>query len=400
VLGTAPRLVYGRYVSRGFYLFAIVGFATLVRPSVTFSQSSGWGDPIAAPTKPESAPPATEPESGGPAPEPSAEPSSAAPNPDWAADEPPTQFEERSTKNPDWVDEDEPPPLGPQTRRAWDYYDTRYANRSLTMPRGMMRGTFDTVIGRRTEGSQAVNGQPFGPTGTISTMNFGAAVSLAKDFEVGFSRYRMGSFPDISVYPGFGFGGEGLVAFSMSPEVKFGDIPLYARFQAFESDVVKLAIDAVFRIPVRTDFGFLGGVPLRFIIREQLAIDTGIQFDVDSNSQGPSIWSINFPFNFVGNVTDRFFLKLNSGISLFDLSQTIRTATSGLIQGPFYFIPLGAGAGYTAKAGSAMMDIFATFHFPALYGFTSRASDVNSETWQVTIGVNIYSPVLFKGSAL
>ena len=35
-----------------------------------------------------------------------------------------------------------------------------------------------------------------------------------------------------------------------------------------------------------------------------------------------------------------------------------------------------------------------------LYGFTTRASEVNAETWAVTIGFNIYSPVLFKGSAL
>jgi len=46
------------------------------------------------------------------------------------------------------------------------------------------------------------------------------------------------------------------------------------------------------------------------------------------------------------------------------------------------------------------MDIFASFRFPALYGFTTRASELNAETWQVTIGFNIYSPVLFKGSAL
>jgi hypothetical protein len=393
----AAGLVYGRSVCRAFCLFAIVGLAVVVRPAVTFSQSSGWGEPIAAPAKPAplpSSPPAPRPE---PAPPP-AEPARPAPNPDWG-DQPPTEREERSAKNPDWVDADEAPQLGPRTRRAWDHYDIRYANRSLTMPRGMMRGTFDTVVGRRTEDPQGLSQEPFGPTGTISTMSFGVAAALAENFEIGFSRYRMGSFPGVRVYPAFGFGDEGLIAFSMSPEVKFGDIPLYARVQAFESDVVKLGIDAVFRIPIRTEFGFLGGIPLRFIIQEQFAFDTGLQFAVDSNPQGPAVWSINFPFNFVANVTDRFFLNLSSGISLFDLSHTIRTATSGLTQGPFYFIPLGFGPGYTAKAGPTMMDIFASFRFPALYGFTSRASQVNTETWQVIIGLNIYSPVLFKGSA-
>jgi len=373
----------------------VVCVACFVQPTLTFAQSDGWGAPIAAPAKPEPSPPPQP----APAPKPppaTQAPVNAAPNPDWA-DEAPTEDEERSPQNPDWVDETEAPSLGPRTRRASAHYDVRYANRSLTMPRGMMRGTFDTVAGRRTEDPQGLEDVPFGPTGTVSTMNFGVAMSLADNFEIGFSRYRLGSFPGVSVFPDFGFGDQGLIAFSMSPDVKFGDIPLYARYQVFESDVVKVAIDAVFRIPVRTEFGFLAGIPLRFIIDERFAFDTGMQLTVDSNPQGQSIWSIDFPFNFVANATDRFFLKLNSGIDLFDLSHTVRTATSGLVQGPFYFIPLGFTAGYTLDAGSTMMDVFASFGFPALYGFTSRASQVTTETWQVTIALNIYSPVLFKG---
>ncbi|MBW2210798.1 MAG: hypothetical protein JRG67_07090 [Deltaproteobacteria bacterium] len=382
----------GGIVRKAFHLFSCVSLAVLALPTLTFAQSGGWGEPIAAPATPEPPPPPPQPE---PAPraEP-AEPGRAEPNPEWA-DAPPTEYEERSPTNPDWVEESEAPPIGTQKRNASEFYDLRYANRSLTMPRGMMRGTFDTVLGRRPD-----DGQPFGATGTISTMNFGVGITLADDFEIGFSRYRTGSFPGVSVFPNFGFGGEGLITFSMSPQAKFGDIPFYARFEAFESDVVKLGIDAVFRIPSRTEFGFLAGIPLRFIIHEQFAFDTGAEFVVDNNPQGPSIWSLNIPFNFVANATERFFLKLNSGMNMFDLGHTVRTATSGLIQGPFYFIPLGLGAGYTADAGSAMMDIFASFRFPTFYGFTTRQSDLDAETWQVTIGLNIYSPVLFKGSAL
>jgi hypothetical protein len=364
----------GGLVCRAFCLFSLVGLVTLGQPVVTFAQSGGWGEPIAAPAEPE--------------------PARTEPNPEWA-DAPPTEYEERSPQNPDWVEETEPPPVGTRRPRASESYDPRYANRNLTMPRGMMRGTFDTVVGRRKD-----DGQPFGTTGTISTMNFGVGITLANDFEIGFSRYRMGSFPGVSVFPNFGFGGEGLITFSMSPEAKFGDIPFYARFEAYENDVVKLGIDAVFRIPSRTEFGFLGGIPLRFIIHEQFAFDTGMEFVVDNNPQGPSIWSLNIPFNFIANATDRFFLKLNSGMNMFDLGHTVRTATSGLVQGPFYFIPLGFGAGYTVDAGTTMMDIFASFRFPTFYGFTTRASNLNAETWQVTIGLNFHSPVLFKGSAL
>jgi hypothetical protein len=82
------------------------------------------------------------------------------------------------------------------------------------------------------------------------------------------------------------------------------------------------------------------------------------------------------------------------------LSGTVSTATSGLIEGPFYFIPLGLRAGYTVEARATMMDLFVGFRFPTFYGFTSRDSSLTTEIWQVTIGLNVYSPILFKGSAL
>ena len=237
----------GGFVFRTLRFFSLLSLVALALPAVSSAQSGGWGKPIAAPADPEpptsSPEPNPEPSSPEPNPEPT-EPPRTEPNPEWA-DAPPTEYEERSSQNPDWVEETEPPPVGTLKPNASASYDARYANRNLTMPRGMMRGTFDTVVGRRSEDAQGLN-RPFGATGTISTMNFGVGITLADDFEIGFSRYRMGSFPGVSVFPNFGFGGEGLITFSMSPEAKFGDIPFYARFEAFENDVVKLGIDAVF----------------------------------------------------------------------------------------------------------------------------------------------------------
>jgi hypothetical protein len=186
----------------------------------------------------------------------------------------------------------------------------------------------------------------------------------------------------------------------MSPDAEFGDIPLYGRFEAFESEVVKLGIDAVFRIPTSTEFAFLGGMPLRFIVQEQFALDTGLSFTVNNNPQGPAIWTLELPLKFIANATDQFFVELMSGMSFFDLSHTIGTVTSGLLQGPFYFIPLGLGSGYSVKAGGTMFDIMAHFRFPTFYGFTSRDSELTTDLWQVIIGFNVYSPVLFRGSAL
>lgn len=304
----------------------------------------------------------------------------------------PTEGHAQAPKNPDWVEEPEAPPVGTQKRSAAELYDIRFANRSLVVPRGMIRGSFDTVVGRQ--------GRAAGPTDTVSTMSFGFAISLAQDFEIGFSRYRMGSFPDMNVLPTFGFGGEGLITFVLSPEAKFGDIPIYGRFQVIDRAVVKMAFDAVFRIPVRTPFGFVGGVPLRFIIQERFSFDSGVQLEVTDNRRGPAIWGMNIPFAFNANATDELFVQLLSGMNLFDLGQTIRTVTSGLVEGPFYLIPLGASVGYSFEGGRTMMDVFATFRFPSLYGFTTRSSNVNAETWQVIVGFNVHSPVLFAGSAL
>jgi hypothetical protein len=391
-----------RVVTRFWYFALSIGAVAMASSAACANaQSDGWGEPIAPPAKPEPPPPAPPPARSS-SPARTAPPSTNEPNPDWA-DLPPSEYEERSAQNPDWVEEAEPPPVGHMKRAASEFYDPRYANRDLTMPRGMMRGTFDTVVGRRVEEGlipEDPNQGPFGPTGTISTMNFGVAITLAQDFEIGFSRYRMGSFPSINVFPAFGFGGEGLITFSMSPEAKFGDIPFYARFQVLDRDTVKMAIDAVFRIPSRTSFGFLGGIPLRFIIQERFTFDTAFEMVVDDNPQGPSVWSLNVPLKFVANATDALFLEVGSGMTFFDLSQTIRTVTSGLIQGPFYLIPLGARVGYTVEARATMMDLFVSFRFPALYRFTTRANEVDAETWQVMVGFNVYSPILFKRGAL
>lgn len=392
-------MVYSTTVSNRWtaaFLLLSVCAPLLASPSLA---QSGWGEPLKPPApkepppRPSPPPPAVaEPDrDAGP-------PTDVTPNPDWA-DAPPTEYEERSPQNPDWVEEAEPPPVGDRPEPASEVYGIRYADRALTMPRGMMRGTFDTVIGRREQEPVGMF-EPFGDTGTISAMNLGVAISIADDIEVGFSRYRMGSYPPRGVFPNFGFGPSGLVSMLFAPDVKYGDIPFYARFQPLDNGVSQLAIDASFRIPSRTQFGFSMGVPLRFVVNDAYAFDTGATFDVEANANGPSIWSMEIPFSFVANVTDQLFLKVDSGMEFFDLSGTISAATSGLVNGPFYFIPLGVGGGYTIEAGSSMIDVFASFRFPTLYGFTSSASEVRTETWAVTVGLNVYSPVLFKGSAL
>ena len=138
-------MVYASTVTnRVIAAFSIATLCSLLSASGALGQA-GWGEPL-QPKAPKAQPAPPSP----PAPAPEPAPESVAPehteaSPDWA-DAPPTEYEERSPQNPDWVEEDEPPPVGDQPVSASAKYDIRYANRSLTMPRGMMRGTFDVVV--------------------------------------------------------------------------------------------------------------------------------------------------------------------------------------------------------------------------------------------------------------
>ena len=75
-----------------------------------------------------------------------------------------------------------------QSKRASDNYDLRYAARPLTMPKGMIRGTFDVSGLRLTL---------LGVSQMSWTLNFGVAIAPVKHLEIGFSRYRMGSLASI-----------------------------------------------------------------------------------------------------------------------------------------------------------------------------------------------------------
>ena len=260
---------------------------------------------------------------------------------------------------------------------AAEAYGLAYAGRGLVMPKGMVRGTFDLTLGKLFEGSD-----------TISTMNFGAAIAVVENLELGFSRYRMGSFPDLNTFfPGLGFGGEGLVAFFMSPDTSFGDIPFYARYRLIDGDVVELAVDFGVLFPTETEWGILAGVPVRFHAGDQVAIDTGAQLWVN-DAGGFNILSFGIPLSIVGNLTKHGFVKINTGVVILDLSHE-------LVDKPLYTIPFGFGGGFNFEAGSTMLDLFAAFRWPALGAFSDGTSESNGDYWTLTFGLNIYSPVLF-----
>jgi hypothetical protein len=268
-----------------------------------------------------------------------------------------------------------------------DAYGIRYATRKLVMPKGMIRGTFDVVIGDVVDDNTA-------------TINLGVAISPLNHLELGFSRYRMGSYPN----PDFlrALGGDGLipiiaedgdlVPFLATNGRAFGDMFAYVRAEVPDTSVVDVGFDLGFLIPTASEFGVLFGLPLRFHGGDVFAFDTGLMISVDNmGGAGGSFTSISLPWNVVLSVTDMVFVKLNSGMNALDVGDG----------GALKVFPFGFGVGVTTSSERLMSDIFAAFSWPLLgsvvpgFGFSDRSSETTTDFWTITLGVNFYSPVLF-----
>lgn len=260
------------------------------------------------------------------------------------------------------------------SKGASDNYGLAYAARSLTMPKGMIRGTFD-VSGLRLPA--------FVGSEIFWTLNFGIAIAPVNNLEIGFSRYRMGSFPGINSLDLLGLGGQGLISVFVSPETDFGDIPFYLRYQATEG-VADVAVEFRLRIPTFSELGIAFGVPLRLHAGDSVAIDTGFDLTYDDPG-GVDLVSIGFPLDLVVNPTSNLFFKIQSGVSLPDLTEAPTIAA----------FPLGFTLGGSAAAGPAMLDAFVAFRFPIFGAVGDGQSELTSDIWTITIGINVYSPVLF-----
>lgn len=261
-----------------------------------------------------------------------------------------------------------------QSKRASDNYGLTYAARSLTMPKGMIRGTFD-VSGLRLP--------VFAGSETIWTLNFGVAIAPVRNLEIGFSRYRMGSFPGVNSLDLLGLGGQGLISVFVSPETDFGDIPFYLRYQATEG-VADFALEFRVRLPTFSEVGIAVGLPLRLHAGDSVAIDTGFDLTYDDPG-GAGLLSIGFPLDLVVNPTSNVFFKIQSGVSLPAVDEEPTIAA----------FPLGFTVGGTAAAGSAMLDAFAMFRFPIFGAVGEGQRELTTDIWTITIGINVYSPVLF-----
>ncbi len=271
-----------------------------------------------------------------------------------------------------------------------DAYDVRYATRKLVMPRGMIRGTFDIVVGDLGDFSGSLLSD------RTTSLNFGVALSPARNFEIGFSRYRMGSYPNPDLFRAFG--GDGLIPIvaqggEIVPLLRtkgdvFGDMFLYTRLQIPDSKIVDVAFDLGFLLPTASEFGMLIGLPVRIHGGKVFAFDTGVMINLDDLSGSfDSFASVSMPWNVVLSVADEFFLKINSGLDAIDVGSEFTLKV----------FPFGFGTGVTVSSERLMSDVFAAFFWP-LFAVVERdfpGNEVTVDIWTITIGVTFYSPVLF-----
>ena len=149
---------------------------------------------------------------------------------------------------------------------------------------------------------------------------------------------------------------------------------------------VDIAFDVGFLIPTASEFGVLFGVPIRIHGGDIFAFDVGLQINIDNiNRERAQFTSISLAWNLVFSATDFLFVKVDSGLNAIDLVGSGGNA--------FKVFPLGLGVGGTVSGKRIMTDIFAPFSWPVLGTLDPRGT--NTDIWTITIGTNLYSPVLF-----
>ena len=260
-------------------------------------------------------------------------------------------------------------------------YPVRWARRPLVMHEGMVRGDARVFIGGTFE------------PGTASSIDIGGAVSPVDGLEIGISSQRLGTVPAQA--------GNGLLTVIMSPKGRYGDIPLYARYQFHETDILAIGVDLVLSLPANTDFRLTANLPLRiFEIMGIFTMDMNTGFTLVAGdsyagfTSNPSNVTFDFDWGGAGtvNVTDNGFVQIGGGVSVVNLNGG--PGVRGVVELPFFL-----GGGYTWESKKELLtDFFVQFGFLPLM-FANQPTgletfDVQS-TWFVTVGAQVYTWPLF-----
>ncbi len=262
-------------------------------------------------------------------------------------------------------------------------YPVRVAQRPLVLDEGMVRAD-----GRITVGGVR------GP-GTFSALDLGGAISPVEDLELGLSTELNGTVPV--------GGGVSLIGIIFSPKARYGDIPVYARYQFAESENALVAADLVLVLPTNTDFTLSAGVPLRiielfglFTLDMKLAVRYRNGDKFAGFVSDPAKNTVDFTFSgaSVTNVTDRGYIEIGGGVGVVNVGG--RSGARNVVELPFFI-----GGGYTYE-GKLLVDIFAQFGWlPLMTANQPDGLDTFNvgDDWFVTVGTAIHTKSRFGGNA-
>lgn len=258
-------------------------------------------------------------------------------------------------------------------------YPVRFARRPLVLNQGMVRADSRLTL-RGLSGS-----------GTFSALDLGGAVSPVKNLELGLSTELTGAIPAP--------GGIGLISVIFSPEVSYGDIPIYARYQFHEGKSLLAAVDLVLVLPTNTDLTITAGIPGRVL--ELFGLFT---LDMDFNVRyrngdafaayvsDPSKATFDFTFSgaSITNITDHGYIEIGGGIGVVNVGGA--SGANNVLELPFFL-----GGGYTHK-GKVLTDIFAQAGWQPLMtvnGPPGRDTFNIADDWFVTLGATVHTKELF-----
>lgn len=262
-------------------------------------------------------------------------------------------------------------------------YPIRWARRPLVIHEGMVRADSRIYVGGE-----------FGP-GTSSSIDIGGAVSPVDGLEIGVSSERIGTVPAPA--------GNGLLSVIMSPTGRYGDIPIYARYQYHETDIFAAGVDLVLTMPVNNDFRLTVNVPLRiFEILGLFTMDMNTGFSLVAGDSYAAFTSdpsnVTFDFDWGGagtiNITDHGFIQIGGGLSVVNLNGG--PGAKAVLELPAFL-----GGGYTWETDKDLLiDFFVKSGFlPVMFANQPTGLDLFDvgSTWFVTFGAQVYTwPVFGK----
>jgi hypothetical protein len=246
---------------------------------------------------------------------------------------------------------------------------------------GMVRGDGRLFIGGTFE------------PGTVSSIDIGGAVSPVEGLELGISSQRLGTVPVPA--------GNGLLTLIMSPSARYGDIPIYARYQFHETHIIAVGVDLVLSLPANTDFKLTANLPLRiFEIMGIFTMDmnTGVTLvagdSFEAYTSNPSNVTFDIDWGGLGavNITDQGFIQIGGGVSVVNLNGG--PGVKSVIELPAF---LGGGYTYQSKK-SLLIDFFIQSGFlPVMFANQPSGLEIFevASTWFVTLGAQVYTRPLF-----